>query len=229
MIKKAPSSESIMRVCVALIRQTGYNPACTSEHVRCLSTVTRTVYNKMPHRVGIMMVLGTANPAGEKETYNGLYFRHDELVSIVADRQLHGLAVKAEHTGATIGSVLSSFLDASGALQCVLELDDSVEGAIAGGLVRDGIAADLSMGYAVDVQHSSSSGSANKHRLVAGKKKTIEVSLVRKGAREGCHIHAFQQHGHDVVLQTDTAARNRQRTIKQTVAPLDTWQHFDMS
>ena len=73
-----------------------------------------------------MLVLGTANPAGEASTYNGLYFRQDELRDMVAGKDLHGIAVKAEHTGATIGSVVSSFLDARGALQCVLEIDDSL-------------------------------------------------------------------------------------------------------
>ena len=39
----------------------------------------------------------------------------------------------------------------SGALQCVMEVDSStVEGSIAAGFVRDGIAADLSLGYTVD-------------------------------------------------------------------------------
>lgn len=174
-----------------------------------------------------MLVLGTANPSGEAATYNGLYFRQDELASMVGSRALRGVPVKAEHTGRAIGAVVSAFLDASGALQCVLELDDSVEGAIAGGLVRDGIAADLSMGYAVDVRHSGATGSgtngrleANKpdpSRLVAGTKRTLEVSLVRRGAREGCHIHAYQD--------KDGTVTGARRHARQTD---DTWRAFDM-
>jgi hypothetical protein len=167
-----------------------------------------------------MLVLGTANPSGEASTYNGLYFRQDELASMVASKALCGIPVKAEHTGRAIGSVVSSFLAPGGALQCVLELDDSVEGAIAGGLVRNGIAADLSMGYAVDVQHSGAKGSADS-RLVAGQKRTLEVSLVRKGAREGCHIHAYQEKNGIVTDTVNTVKRDRRPTD-------DTWQAFDM-
>jgi len=46
-------------------------------------------------------------------------------------------------------------------------------------------------------------------RLKAGEKKMLEISIVRKGAREGCHISAYQdQHGPVVYTQhakdTDT-------------------------
>lgn len=162
-----------------------------------------------------MLVLGTANPVGESTLYNGLYFRADELRDMVRSKDLLGVAVKAEHTGASLGSVVSAFLDERGALQCVLEIDDSVEGAIARGLVRDGIAADLSMGYAVDVQNSETG-------LTAGKKRTLEVSLVRKGAREGCHIQAFQEPGGPLAVK---------RRAEPPAAPPDAgaWADFDLS
>jgi len=63
----------------------------------------------------------------------------------------------------------------------------SVEGAIAAGLVRDGIASELSLGYSVDVAHS-----ADGEGLQAQKKEIIEVSLVRKGARENCLVTAYE-------------------------------------
>ena len=177
------------------------------------------VYNT--RRPPPMLVLGTANPSGEASTYNGLYFWQDELASMVASKALCGIPVKAEHTGRAIGSVVSSFLDSSGALQCVLELDDSVEGAIAGGLVRNGIAADLSMGYAVDVRHSEATD-----RLVAGKKNTLEVSLVRRGAREGCHIHAYQDaRGLNTGPSTRRAVGD---AVSEAVSDTDTWRAFDM-
>lgn len=158
-----------------------------------------------------MLVLGTANPSGEASSYNGLYFRQDELASMVDTKALCGIPVKAEHTGSAIGCVLSAFLDSSGALQCVLELNDSVEADIAAGLVRNGIAQDLSMGYVVDVQQSAAD------RLVAGKKNTLEVSLVRRGARQGCHIHAYQDES-GRVTGTTTRAQDKD----------DTWDGFDM-
>ena len=90
--------------------------------------------------------------------------------------------------------------ESGGALQCVMEVDEStVEGAIAGGFVRDGVAADLSLGYSVDVQHTDD-------KLKAGAKKMIEISIVRKGARQGCHIHAYQPDNAAVVYKTRGAA-----------------------
>ena len=148
-----------------------------------------------------MLVTGVANPPGECSTYNGLFLTTDELERIVAGRELQGVPVKAEHTGGNVGSVVSSFLDKRGRLHCVMELDTAgVEGALTAGFVKDGIAADLSLGYSVDVAHSK-----HDDKLQAGAKKLLEVSIVRKGAREGCHISAFAEPGAGVVV-VDTAA-----------------------
>ena len=147
-----------------------------------------------------MLVLGTCNPRGEGATYNGLYLRQAELEDMVATRAMVDVPVKTEHSGASVGRVVSAFVDTSGALQCVMELDESsVVGSLAGGFVRDQVAAELSLGYVVDVQHSSD---GRGKRLQAGAKKVLEVSLVRKGARDGCHITAYQDPGKAVVYTT---------------------------
>jgi len=152
-----------------------------------------------------MLLLGTCNPSGERAQYNGLYYTADELAALVRGNTLRGVPVKTEHTGNEIGRVVSGFLDASGALQCVMELDEStVEGAIASGFVRDGVAADLSLGYSVDVQHTDD-------RLKAGAKKMLEISIVRRGAREGCHILAFEA-DNAAVVYTERAADRRDGT-----------------
>ena len=79
-----------------------------------------------------MLLLGTCNPSGERAQYNGLYYTADELAALVRSNALRGVPVKTEHTGNEIGRVVSGFLDAGGALQCVMELDEStLEGAIA--------------------------------------------------------------------------------------------------
>lgn len=98
---------------------------------------------------------------------------------MVESNVLSGILVKAEHTRHDISSVVSLFLDSSSDLQCVLELYNSLEDAIASRLVREGIVLDLSMGCTVDVQQSGANGATGS--LVAGKKNTLEVSLVRKG------------------------------------------------
>jgi hypothetical protein len=66
--------------------------------------------------------------------------------------------------------------------------DDTVQGAIAAGLVKDGIARELSLGYSVDVAHS-------ENKLRAGAKNVLEISLVSKGAREACFGTAYEEEG----------------------------------
>ena len=131
------------------------------------------------------------NPRGERDEYNGLYLTGSELQRMVAS--IRGTPVKAEHTGETLGRVVSGFVSEEGTLNCVVRIDDSLEGEIAKGLVRDGIASDFSLGYSVQVEHSAD-------RLIAGEKRLLEISIVRRGAREGCRILAYTDDGQDSVF-----------------------------
>lgn len=146
-----------------------------------------------------MLVVGICNPAGENEDYNGLYLTQTELQT--AAESMTGIPVKAEHAGAPIGSVVSAWIDDGQNLNCLVRLnDDSLPACIAQGMVRDKIAADFSLGYTVSVKHSDTT----EGRWQAVRKQIIEVSLVRRGARKGCHIHAYaEKDGCDVVVQTD--------------------------
>lgn len=133
--------------------------------------------------------MGVANPSGEADSYNGLYFTQNELQKLTQDQTLARVPVKAEHKGDPVGHIVSSFLDEQGKLNCVLHVDErEVEGAVCAGLVRDGIAAELSLGYQVDVKHTEQG-----EKLQAGEKHVLEVSLVRKGAREACYVTAYEE------------------------------------
>ena len=129
-----------------------------------------------------------------------------ELARVVSDSKMRGLPVKTEHAGSEVGRVLTSFLDAGGNLHCVMELGKtSLPACLAQGFVRDGLALDLSLGYTVDIQNTDNS-------LQATEKRIVEVSLVRKGARRGCHITAYQEEVRQVVFKNQ-----------------DSWVAFDMS
>ena len=165
-----------------------------------------------------MLVLGTCNPAGEGGSYNGLYLKQEELQELVSSREMVGVPVKTEHSGQGVGSVVSTFLREDGALQCVMDVpEDSVRSSLAGGFVRDGVAAELSLGYTVDVAHSEEAGAGEK-KLKAGRKRVLEVSLVRKGARQGCHILAYQEEGQPVVMMRQG----------QPATEADPWAAFDL-
>lgn len=146
-----------------------------------------------------MLIVGVCNPTGEDDTYNGLYMTATELSEIVRDNKMRNLPVKTEHAGSPVGHVITSFLDASGNLNCVMQLSTaSVPASLAQGFVRDGLALDLSLGYTVDIQNTDS-------KLRAKEKKIVEVSLVRKGARRGCHITAYQEDGKQLVFRNNDA------------------------
>ena len=146
-----------------------------------------------------MLIMGVCNPTGEADTYNGLYMTATELAEIVRDNKMRNLPVKTEHAGSEVGHVVTSFLDAGGNLNCVMQLSaSSVPASLAQGFVRDGLALDLSLGYTVDIQNTDS-------KLHAREKKIVEVSLVRKGARRGCHITAYQEEGKQVVFRKNDA------------------------
>ena len=150
--------------------------------------------------------MGVCNPTGEADSYNGLYMTATELQAIVRENKMRNLPVKTEHSGSEVGHVVTSFLDASGNLNCVMQLStSSIPASLAQGFVRDGLALDLSLGYTVDIQNTDS-------KMQAKEKKLVEVSLVRKGARRGCHITAYQEDGKQVVFRNN-----------------DAWAAFDMS
>jgi len=159
----------------------------------------------MTDRVVLMLVTGICNPAGEANAYNGLYLTQNEIRSIVERGSMLNLPVMTEHSGSAVGRVISSFIDSSGQLNCVMQLEEkSIPADLTREFIRKGIAADLSLGYTVDIRNH-----ANK--LHAAEKKIVEVSIVRKGARSGCHITAYENDSHKVVY-----------------APVDAWSAFNM-
>jgi len=134
-----------------------------------------------------MLVWGTANPEGLCESYNGLYFKTSDLEKTVKD--IIGKPVKIEHKGVAVGSVVSAWVDRAGKLDLLLSIDSSVvEGSIISDLVDIGSCRDLSLGYSVKMQKSCI------YEDKAGDKTVLEVSLVRKGAREKCHIHGYTRY-----------------------------------
>jgi hypothetical protein len=134
-----------------------------------------------------MLVYGTANPEGELAGYDGMYFTGGEINSLVLDRELIGLPVKIEHMGETVGSIVSAWQH-SGRLDLLINLDEkstNLASAMATSFVSGNVCKDLSLGYNVSVQQSADGSLSTKNKRV------VEVSLVKRGAREHCHIHGF--------------------------------------
>lgn len=71
-------------------------------------------------------------------------------------------------------------------MDVLMELDDTnLEGALGKEFIVRGICPELSLGYHVTMSKSPAGF------LRASNKKVAELSIVRKGARDGCLIHGF--------------------------------------
>ena len=134
-----------------------------------------------------MLLYGTINPIGEKGgSYEGLYLTDSDIKSAISDESLVGLPVKIEHVGVSVGKVLSTW-DNAGRLDVLLEVDEKIfEGDVVSRFVRSKVVKDLSLGYTVGLQFSETA-----QKFTATKKTFQEVSIVRVGARDTCHIHGF--------------------------------------
>jgi len=136
------------------------------------------------------LLWGTANPEGMGEGYNGIYLSGEDIRSMVeqineAHKRQEAIPVHIEHAGVGVGRVISAW-EHNKTLQCVLEMDESIlEGAIGTEFVRQGIVKDISLGYSVDMEHSKTG-----RGFKASNKRLKEISVVKKGARHKCHIHA---------------------------------------
>ena len=132
-----------------------------------------------------MLLWGTINPAGEQNDYKGFYYTKDDIRRCVDSAEMVGKPVRIEHVGSDVGRVVSAWQNNKGQMDCVLEIDQKcLEGAVVSKFVGQGVCKELSLGYVVDVQNSDGCISAtNKH--------VVEVSIVRKGARQDCYIHGY--------------------------------------
>lgn len=137
-----------------------------------------------------LLLWGTANPEGLAPDYNGVYLTTTDIRDMLeqikaAHARGEKIPVHLEHSGAAIGNLVSAW-EHQNTMQCVLELDPtSMQGAIGSEFVKAGITPELSLGYSVDVSCSKDPGKFSMH-----KKLLKEVSLVKKGARPSCFVHA---------------------------------------
>lgn len=136
-----------------------------------------------------MLIWGTANPIGFGDSsYNGLYLTDSDIDRLVQDG-LVGTRVLLEHRGSDVGRVVSAWKH-DGKMDMLLELDGkSLDSHFGREFVRAGLCKDLSLGYNVTMSKSESGA------LQAGNKRILEVSLVRTGARDDCHIHGWSAEG----------------------------------
>tara|TARA_Y100000389_G_C17276424_1_gene420652 strand:- start:40 stop:474 length:435 start_codon:yes stop_codon:yes gene_type:complete len=144
-----------------------------------------------------MLVYGTANPVGYGNAdYTGIYLTNGDIQKITPE--MMGVPVKIEHKGADVGKVVSSWVH-NGRMELLLDIDgQNIESQFGREFVKRGMCKDLSLGYKVQMSRSSETG-----MLCATNKRVVEVSLVKVGAREDCHIHGWDSNvkpSHHIVI-----------------------------
>lgn len=130
-----------------------------------------------------MYVYGTVNPVGENNGHKGIYLREQDIDDIVNSKQMYNKPILLEHKGDAVGRVISAWKN-NNRLDCVFEINNSVCGLFAQHFVENKQATELSLGYSVEISNSD-------NEIKGGTKKVVEVSIVRKGARENCLIRGF--------------------------------------
>lgn len=138
-----------------------------------------------------LLVWGQANPEAMEKGYNGVYLNEQDMHDMVtqvnqAKREGRKIPVLMEHTGDSIGHVVSAWVH-NNTLQCCLEVKNStLESAIGQQLIKDGLVKELSLGYLLDIKQTDNGfDTKNKHLQ--------EISIVKKGAREHCRIKGIAQ------------------------------------
>lgn len=130
-----------------------------------------------------MLIYGTCNPDGLDNIHNGktVYLTSDDIDKMA--RNMTGVPVRVEHHQENLGTVRHAWVYQN-KLDVLVDVDEKMfYGSLAGASVKGNKLREFSLGYTVELNHSTAAP--------YGDKRIVEVSLVKKGARDGCHIKMF--------------------------------------
>ncbi len=129
-----------------------------------------------------MLVCGQVNPPPVEQ--NSVFFGIQDNFLDKAN-SLKGLPLQVEHNSkCNVGKVISGWVCPDGAMWALAEINTSeIGGAVAAAAVEKGCFKEFSLGYKAQMFRNPENGS-----IEIGKKDIFELSIVKKGARDGCKI-----------------------------------------
>jgi len=131
----------------------------------------------------MVLGFGCVHPQGETSSYEGLYYRQDEMETLA--QELYQRPLYIEHlNGEEVGKIQCAWVGKDQSCYAIFETNQSYPGFLANNLIDKGVCSDLSLGHQVTI---------NKSTQEIVQKKAIEVSICEKGAREKTHILAFSK------------------------------------
>jgi len=151
-----------------------------------------------------MLVCGRVNPPPvSSQGYTGVYFSEKDDMKGKA-QALRGTPLRVEHDeNKLVGKVLNGWTDSSGAMWALAEIDTrNMSGAMTAAAVQRGNFGEFSLGYVTKMQRETG-GSVSVHEkrcacvglllilsFFDSVDRILELSIVKKGARDGCQIAA---------------------------------------
>ena len=138
-----------------------------------------------------MLVCGQVNPPPvSSQGYSGVFFSEKDDMQGKA-MALKGTPLRVEHDDKVhVGKVLNGWTDAQGAMWALAEIDTrQLGGAMTAAAVERGQLGEFSLGYVTKMERNGGNVNATDKRIV-------ELSIVKKGAREGCKIHMKADDNH---------------------------------
>jgi len=130
-----------------------------------------------------MLVCGQVNPPPVEE--NGVYFSVQDNFEDKA-KALQGLPLRVEHNSKChVGKVISGWVcPSNGSMWALAEIDTKqFGGAVAAAAVEKGCFKEFSLGYKTKMEWNPAD-----RTIECKKKEILELSIVKKGARDGCQI-----------------------------------------
>jgi phage head maturation protease len=136
-----------------------------------------------------MLVCGKVNPPAKNAEYNGVYFGGKDNMKEKAET-LKGLPLQVEHnSNCQVGKVISGWIGGDGSMYALAEINTKqLPGAMTAAAIDRGNFREFSLGYKATMQRDSSSG-----KLLVTDKNIMEVSIVKKGALDGCCIMKYER------------------------------------
>lgn len=132
-----------------------------------------------------MLVCGQVNPPPvSSANYHGVFFSDKDDMESKA-KGLKGTPLRVEHNAKVhVGRVLDGWTDARGAMWALAEIDTQhMKGALTAAAVEQGKLGEFSLGYVTKMLPRADG---------VREKRIMELSIVKKGARDGCHIEMFR-------------------------------------
>jgi len=131
----------------------------------------------------MVLGFGCVHPVGESDTYDGLYFKQNEMQQLAKDLVDKPLCI--EHIPHDVGKICHAWVGSKKPeLYALFDTSKDFTGCFASNLINKGLCKDLSLGHNVTIDEKSTS--------VVGKH-PVEVSICEKGARPDTHIYAFSK------------------------------------